>query len=216
MKYDIDTFSSDGIKKIQDVEILSDDDFSVIKSLGTELQRVFEVKQMFRTETEMRYSVLNDMKFPTLPSKYWQCIREQNVFYTNLVYLACEYEIEQGNLEILQCDFEDITGISKRDNANRRIKNAEIKKKEFLLINMNVEAHDRVREIRIWEEIKKEIIQQDPNFNINDVNEHQTVSLKQRWENELRIGELSGQQDMMKNAMAQLQTINHAQERSLR
>ena len=34
-------------------------------------------KQMFRTQTEMEFSVLNDAKYPTKAAKYWQCVREQ-------------------------------------------------------------------------------------------------------------------------------------------
>ena len=40
---------------------------------------------MFRTETEMQFSVLNDAKYPTKAAKYWQCVREQNVFLENLM-----------------------------------------------------------------------------------------------------------------------------------
>jgi len=39
----------------------------------------------------MRFSVLNDMKYPTPASKYWQCVREQNVYLENLMTLSFEY-----------------------------------------------------------------------------------------------------------------------------
>ena len=32
-------------------------------------------------------SVLQDAKYPTKASKYWQCVREQNVFLENLMSL---------------------------------------------------------------------------------------------------------------------------------
>ena len=37
-------------------------------------------KQMWRTDTEARFSVLNDAKHPTNASKYWQAVKEQSVF----------------------------------------------------------------------------------------------------------------------------------------
>ena len=55
-----------------------------LEDLKIELQDNHNKVQIFRTETEMRYSVLNDGKFPTKAGKYWQCVREQNVFYVNL------------------------------------------------------------------------------------------------------------------------------------
>lgn len=204
---EITNFSKIGLAKIKDVQLLSNEDFSIMKTLNKEMQRVTEVRQVHRTETEMRYSVLTDMKYPTLASKYWQAIREQHVFNTNLIYLACDYEIEQGNLELLECDLAEITGDKKRDKANKKIKRAEIKKKEFTLMQMYIEAHDRVRELRIWEKIKNEIRKKDSKFSITDVNAHQMVSWRQRWENELKIGKMSGNQSMTKNAAAQLGTI---------
>jgi hypothetical protein len=40
----------------------------------------FHHVQMYRTQTEMEISVLSDVHFPTPDSKYWQTVREMNVF----------------------------------------------------------------------------------------------------------------------------------------
>ena len=58
------------------------------KQLTNELRDTWTKKQVFRTETEMRMSVLQDAKYPTKASKYWQCVREQNVFLENLMSLS--------------------------------------------------------------------------------------------------------------------------------
>ena len=57
------------------------------KAMTAELRDTWTKKQVFRTETEMRMSVLQDMKYPTKAAKHWQ-VREQNVFLENLMSLS--------------------------------------------------------------------------------------------------------------------------------
>jgi len=89
---------SDNIKKrnIQDLiekeapnlnNLLEPEDVSIFNGMTEELRDTWTKKQMFRTQTEMEFSVLNDAKYPTNAAKYWQCVREQNVFLENLMSL---------------------------------------------------------------------------------------------------------------------------------
>jgi len=203
---DIKKYTKLGVTKIRDGDILEKDDMKSIANLTTELQRVFEVHQMWRTETEMRYSVLNDVKFPTPASKYWQSIREQNVFWENLVQLSCDYQKTQGELELLEIEYDEIKGKSKKHMAQRKIKDAEIKQKQFTLMNMRLQAHDRVREIKLWEKIKEEQLEKG-DFDINDVNKHQAESYAKRWEQEMKVGQMSNQADLFRHAKANLETM---------
>ena len=66
-------------------------DNGFINKIKNELNDTMSKRQMFRTETEMRFSVLNDGKHPTKASKYWQSVREQGVFIENLHTLSFEY-----------------------------------------------------------------------------------------------------------------------------
>ena len=59
--------------------LLDTEDVKAFKALTTELRDTWTKKQVFRTETEMRMSVLQDAKYPTKAAKDWQCVREQNV-----------------------------------------------------------------------------------------------------------------------------------------
>ena len=129
MSNEIKKYTKLGVDKIKDVEILESDDLTAVSNLSKELQRVFEVKQVWRTETEMRYSVLNDVSFPTPASKYWQCIREQDSFFSQLIQLSCDYQKTQGELELLEVEYDEIKGVSKKSKALRKIKDAEIKQK---------------------------------------------------------------------------------------
>ena len=203
---DIKKYTKLGVTKIRDGDILEKDDMKSVANLSTELQRVFEVHQMWRTETEMRYSVLNDVKFPTPAAKYWQSIREQNVFWEQLVFLSCDYQKQQGELELLEIEYDEIVGKSKKHMAQRKIKDAEIKQKQFGLMQMRLQAHDRVREIKLWEKIKEEQLEKG-DFDINDVNKHQAESYAKRWEEEMKVGQMTNQADLFRHAKANLETM---------
>ena len=73
---------TDDLKPV--LEMLKPSDASAVVELREELANNWQKKQIFRTETEMRISVLNDAKHPTNASKYWQSVREQGcLLYTS-------------------------------------------------------------------------------------------------------------------------------------
>jgi hypothetical protein len=114
MANEITKYTKLGVDKIKDVDILEKKDLTKVAKLSKELQRVFEVKQVWRTETEMRYSVLNDVSHPTPASKYWQCVREQDVFFSNLVQLSCDYQRTQDDFNIKDVDSHQRESYKKR------------------------------------------------------------------------------------------------------
>ena len=61
--------------------LLDKSQVSEFKKMVPELQDTWVKKQMFRTETEMRFSVLSDNKYGTNAAKYWQSVREQNTHF---------------------------------------------------------------------------------------------------------------------------------------
>ena len=70
-----------------------------IKELTEELDETMYKRQVFRTETEMLFSVLNDAQHPTPASKYWQSVREQGVHYSELVTLSFRYGVLKMSLQ---------------------------------------------------------------------------------------------------------------------
>ena len=59
-------------KEVKHLMVLLDkSQASEFKKMVPELQDTWMKKQMFRTETEMRFSVLSDNKYPTKAAKYW-------------------------------------------------------------------------------------------------------------------------------------------------
>ena len=55
--------------------ILPQEDVAEFKNMVGELRDTWTKKQIFRTETEARISVLKDWKYPTRAAKYSQCVR---------------------------------------------------------------------------------------------------------------------------------------------
>ena len=141
-----------------------------------------------------------------MPAKYLQCLREQNVFWEQLVSLSCNYQKSQGELELAEIEYDEIKGNNKKSNAQRKIKDAEIKQRQFGLMHMRLQGHDRVREIKIWEKVKLELTAKE-DFDINDVNKHQMKSYAKRWEQKMNLGGRTNNSAMFINSKSSLETM---------
>jgi len=161
---------------IKSSNILTELDLSRLNPLKQELVENFKKSQVFRTRTEMEVSVLNDLKFPSPASKYWQSVREQNVMFTELANLSYEYRKKLVEIKILKRDIENET-----DELEKELKEIELEKEGFALIQMEKIAQDRIREIEQWSEIKEREAKQMTAEQLEDVDNHQLVSYTQRW-----------------------------------
>ena len=88
--------------ELKDIDPLKDvlgDGMSDLVEMKDELKDMWHKKQMFRTETEARMSVLNDGKHPTPASKYWQSIREQSAMFDAIVESGFSYRKDTLKLE---------------------------------------------------------------------------------------------------------------------
>lgn len=152
-------------------QILDIEDFKKFKELTAELKDTWTKKQIFRTDTEMRISVLNDGSHPTKASKYWQCVREQNVFFENLMLLSFDYRKNDIEIKKLERKIEQET-----DDLEKALLEVELEQKIYFKANMELIAKDRMREIEHWSIIKKEL--DDNTFDTKNVNTHQLEAIK--------------------------------------
>jgi hypothetical protein len=182
-------------------EILDVEDFKRFKELTSELKDTWSKKQIFRTETEMRVSVLNDGKFPTRASKYWQCVREQNVFFENLMTLSFEYR--KNHVEIKKLERKILT---ETDDLEKQLLEIELEQKIYAKANMELVAKDRMREIEQWSALKKEL--DDQTFDTKNVNTHQSESLKLALENRKNSLTPGSSEAEIINVLGPLQTLN--------
>ena len=82
--------------------LLTTEDLSAFKGMVDELRDTWTKKQMFRTETEARFSVLQDNRYPTKAAKYWQCVREQSTYLDNLMTLSFDYRRTEAKIKWLE------------------------------------------------------------------------------------------------------------------
>ena len=194
------------IKELVDKEsdnlhnLLDLNDVNEFKGMVDELRDTWTKKQVFRTETEMRFSVLNDYKYPNKASKYWQCVREQNVYLENLMTLSFEYRRNEVKLKRLKQKLETET-----DELKKELIKIDIDERTFSKANMELTAKDRMREIRLWSQLKKE--NDDGSFDKKDVNTHQMESYHQIMLNRKNTLTAGSSQPEVFNVLGQLETL---------
>jgi len=180
--------------------LLDPNDVKEFKELTGELRDTWTKKQVFRTETEMRMSVLQDAKYPTKASKYWQCVREQNVFLENLMSLSFDARRNEVKLKRLQEKL-----LKEEDPLKRELLQIDIDEKTYGVANMQLVARDRMREIKLWSVLKKEF--DDGSFDTKDVNTHQLDSYHLIMKNKAETLTSGSSQPEVFNVLGQLQTI---------
>jgi hypothetical protein len=161
------------------VPMLSSDLEDKLAGLVDELQETYSKRQIWRTQTEMMFSVLDDSKFTTPAAKYWQCVREQSVFYQELVQLTLDYR--RNNIAILEIE-EKLQGddLNKFERMNLEV---EYDSAIWARDGLQLAAKDRMRELDLWSQIKTALVEGNPEFDTEDVNTHQAESYLKRMEN---------------------------------
>jgi len=180
--------------------ILPLEDVKEFKNMVGELRDTWTKKQIFRTETEARISVLQDMKYPTKASKYWQCVREQNVFLENLMSLSFDYRKNDVKIKRLEKKI-----IEEGDDLKKELWQIELDEKTYTKANMELTAKDRMRELKMWSKLKKEF--NDGSFNDKDVNEHQLDSYNLFMQHKSKTLTSGSSQSEVFNVLGQLKTI---------
>ena len=180
--------------------LLPTEDVNIFKEMVEELKDTWTKKQVFRTETEARISVLQDMKYPNKASKYWQCVREQNVFLENLMTLSFEYRRNDIKIKRLEKKLKD-----EKDELKRELWKVDLDEKTFSKASMELVAKDRMREIKMWSKLKIEF--DDGTFDTKDVNKHQLESYHQIMKNRVETITSGTSQPEVFNAVGQLKTI---------
>ena len=185
--------------------LLDPEDVSIFKEMTGELRDTWTKKQMFRTQTEMEFSVLNDAKYPTNAAKYWQCVREQNVFLENLMSLSFEYRRNEVKIKKLEKKLEDET-----DELKIELAQIDLDEKRYTKASMQLTARDRMREIKLWSAYKTKY--DDGKFDTKDVNTHQLESYHLVMKNKAETLTQGSSQPEVFNVLGQLQSIERIKE----
>jgi hypothetical protein len=180
--------------------LLEQQDLTDFKGMVDELRDTWTKKQMFRTETEARFSVLQDNRYPTKGAKYWQCVREQSSYLDNLMTLSFDYRRNEAKITWLE------KKIDKEEDEYKKTKyEIDLDECRFAKASMEKTAKHRMREIKMWSKLKGEF--NDGSFNDKDVNDHQLESYGlQYYEKSKTLNEHSDQNEVF-NVMGQLQSL---------
>jgi hypothetical protein len=188
--------------------LLEVEDLKAFKGMVEELRDTWNKKQIFRTETEMKVAVLDDGRYPTRASKYWQCVREQNVFLENLMSLSFDYRRNEAKIKYLQKKLETET-----DEYKRELYQIDLDEKIYGKANMELVARDRLREIKLWSKFKAEY--DDGSFDTKNVNTHQFESLAQIMEHKKNSITPGSSQAEVFNVLSQVDTIDRIKKEKL-
>jgi hypothetical protein len=200
-KQNTDLAITDDLKPI--LSVLKQEDAQSIVALKDELTDTWTKKQIFRTETEMRISVLNDGKHPTQASKYWQSVREQNAMFEALMGLS--FDLRKSDVKRLKLERKMQKAISDGDDLKQMAIQIDLDENLYGKANMEQTAHDRVRELNTWSKIKHEL--KDGSFDDKNVNSHQAESYKLALTNRVNsLGPNAGPAEVV-NAVGPLKTI---------
>jgi hypothetical protein len=180
--------------------LLDPEEVKIFQGLTEELRDTWTKKQMFRTETEMQFSVLNDAKYPTKAAKYWQCVREQNVFLENLMSLSFDYRRTEVKIKRLQEKLDQ-----EEDQLKKELLQIDIDEKVYNKASMQLVARDRMREIKLWSKFKKKF--DDGSFDTKNVNTHQLNSYHLTMRNKAETLTEGSSQPEVFNVLGQLQSI---------
>ena len=185
--------------------LLDPNDVKEFSKLTNELRDTWTKKQVFRTETEMRMSVLQDAKYPNNASKYWQCVREQNVFLENLMSLSFDYRKNDVHIKRLQKKVAE-----EEDELKRELAQIDLDQKVYSRASMQLTARDRMREIKLWSMYKKKY--DDGKFDTKNVDTHQLESYHLVMKNKAETLTQGSSQPEVFNVLGQLQSIERIKE----
>ena len=180
--------------------LLEQSDLSDFKGLVEELRDTWTKKQVFRTETEARFSVLQDNRYPTKASKYWQCVREQSSYLDNLMTLSFDYRRSEAKIKWLEKKIE-----SEQDEYKLTKYEIDLDEARFGKASMEKTAKHRMREIKMWSGLKKEF--NDGSFNDKDVNQHQLESYGMQYHEKAKTLNANSSEAEIFNVMGQLNSL---------
>ena len=180
--------------------LLEPTDLTDFKGMVDELRDTWTKKQMFRTETEARFSVLQDNRYPTKAAKYWQCVREQSSYLDNLMTLSFDYRRNEAKIKWLEGKIE-----SEKDEYKLTKYQIDLDEARFGKASMEKTAKHRMREIKMWSGLKKEF--NDGSFNDKDVNQHQLESYGMQYAEKAKTLTPQSSEAEVFNIMGQLQSL---------
>jgi len=180
-------------------DLLTKEQSADITALIDEIKAGWDSQTIWRTWTEANFSVLNDLKFPTPAAKYHQAKKEQLVFFEQLISLSFDYQEAQIDLAEVEENLKTADGF---DEQRLEVKRDRLL---FSIEGMRLQAKERVREIKMWSQIKKDL--DDGSFDTKNKDTDQLLGLTLRYIRELPAAAKSNNAGEAINIVGQAATM---------
>ena len=168
---------SDALKNIVESCVLSNEDLISLQGLIPEIETAIQSHTIYRTTTEALFSILNDVKHPTVASKYHQAKREQLAMFENLMGLSFNYRLNNIELD------EVLIKLSKAEGSKLRKLEVKRDQLQFKLMWMRKDGQERIRELKMWSQIKADLAESDEfDLNNKDTDELKGLTLRYLYE----------------------------------
>ena len=174
-----------------------------LAKLQPQLDEGLVKRQYWRTPTEARFSVLNDASFPTNASKYWQCVREQAVHYTELIRLSFSHRRNEVKIKRLQHKIKHWEAANEFDLMDLEI---DLDECMYVRESFKMQGDNRVKELQIWSDIMKELTDAE-DFDTENVDTHQAQSYLLTLDNRRKTLSPSSTQPEIMNVLGPLNTL---------
>jgi len=161
-----------GLAQIKQSQVLESEDLQRLQDLVPELKQAVATRTMFRTPTEARFSVLNDLKHPTPASKYHQAKLEQVIMFGNLMSLSFDYR--EALIDLAEAE-EQIESAQSFELDRLNVKRDRL---TYKLAWMRAEAKERLREIEMWSRIKAQLEDAPFDHDNKDTEELQSLAIR--------------------------------------
>ena len=183
-----------------DTGLLTPKALGELQSLLPSICHDWDAKPIFRTETEARLCVLNDIHHPTPHAKYWQSVREQQVHFNELVMLVFDYKRKGVEIRKLERKMK-----GEVDDLELELLSIDLDQKRYEIELCDKVARERMRELHQWDKIKKELLASSTDIDIDDCEgrEHlksHTVRFIKEWMNSGNITDAGSAQNIIGKA----------------
>lgn len=135
-------------------------------------------------------SVLNDANFPTPDAKYWQCKKESEVHFNQLIletykYERCIVDVEEMDYIIASLEKEKEETDKDPVKLQFEIRRLKIKLNEYLFNMKSIEKSIkyRIKEVSEWAAIANKMLKDNCKYSTSNYEEHITESLYKKLEN---------------------------------
>ena len=118
-----------------------------------------------------------------------------------MVFLSFDYRENDIEIKKIEKQLSE-----EKDDLEKELAQIKLERKLFDRAQMELTAKDRMRELRLWSQLKDELVKQDPNFDKQNVDTHQKESLPKRLLKTFQFFDKARDADGAKNIAAQIMT----------